>query len=97
MKNANNRWFTVTVTLTDAGASKSRCDGISALGSDQALDGFGSLLAKKHAIQAAAPADYKTHDFKVRGDYVGRVMGEMAKTLRVGWEMISNIKIEEAL
>lgn len=97
MQNANNRWFALVVTLTDAGASQYRCDAISSLGSDKALDGFATLLNKKHAIQSASPADYKQCDFKVRGDDIGRVVGEMAKTLRVGWEMIENIKIAEAV
>ena len=85
----------MTVTVSNSGASKTRCDGISKLGSDQALDGFGTLLAKKHALQAAAPEDFKVRDFKVRGDDVSRVMAEMPEMMGLGWDMIENIKINE--
>lgn len=97
MKNAENRWFNVVVTLTDSGAAKSRCDRISGLGSDDALDGFGSLLTAKRALQAAAPADFKTQSFNVRGDDVSRVMGELPKMLRTAWDKIENVKISEAV
>jgi hypothetical protein len=97
MKNANNRWFNVTVNLTDAGASKFRCDGVSSLGSDKALDGFNSLLIKKHSIQSAGVVSFKTHTFHVRGDYLSRFMGGLDKTLRLSWNMIETISVNERM
>lgn len=70
-------------------------DSISNLGSDQGLEGFGSLLAKKHARQAASPQEFARHEFKVRGDDVSRVLGEVNKMIGVGGQHIANISITE--
>lgn len=92
---SQNQWFKLTVTLTNSGSSKFRADGISSLGSDKALAGFQSLLNKKHGLQAASPADFKTQEFKVRDDDISRVMGDLPKMLRLGWAHIASVAISE--